>query len=366
MSRRAFLQESTVRHPLVHRHEAGRSHAGHFCPPKPPRAGVTLTEVLVVIAIIAVLIAMLLPAVQSARESARRVACSNQIRQFAIALQTYHQSDRSLPAGIVNQNRDHPQAFSNTAWQAIATPDTWFAEILPQLDEQARFDRFDFSKRSSDSVNVNLVAEPMAGVACPSDSDAQSSICRNRCKIFTTPQATDRMLGLWYAGSLGINPLMNGCMCCSPVTPAPGSSCCTGNDRGFPTVPGGTTSTATGMFAVTATKISFDSVRDGLSTTILLGETLPHENMHNGAFSTHYPVVATNIPINTFVPDDEWPITGLHLTNYSRASGIKSRHPGGAHVAMADGAVHFFAQEIDFVTLRTLGTRRGNELVSLP
>lgn len=331
------------------------------------RSGVTLVEVLAVISIIAVLIALLFPALQAARESTRRVTCSNNIRQFALALQSYHQSDRALPSGIINQNRNHPQAFTNSAWQAIATPDTWFAEILPQLDEQTRFDRFDFSKRSSDPVNSALVMEPMAGVACPSDSDARTSVCTNRCRIFTTPQVVDRMLGLWYAGSAGINPILSGCMCCSPTTPATGSTCCSGSDRGFwTTTASGTTSTATGMFAVTAFKVTFDSVRDGLSTTILLGETLPHENMHNGAFTTHYPVVATNIPINRFVPENEWPVTGVHLANYSTASGIKSRHPRGAQVAMADGSVHFFTDDMDFVTLRMLGTRRGNEIVSLP
>ena len=355
-----------MRHSRPRLHEAGRSHPQRLSTMKPSMPGFTLTEVLVVIAIIAVLIALLVPAVQSARESARRVSCSNQLRQFAIALQTYHHSDRSLPSGIINQNRHHPQAFSNTAWQAVATPDTWFAEILPRLEAQARFDRFDFTLRSSDPANVSLVAEPMAGVACPSDPDGGSSVCQNRCKIFTSPQPTDRMLGLWYAGSLGINPLLNACMCCTPPTPSVGSDCCTGNDRGFSAAEGSSTSTATGMFAVTATRVSFDSVRDGLSATILLGETLPHENMHNGAFTTHYPVIAANIPINTFVPANERPITGVHLTNYSRVSGIKSRHPGGAHVAMADGSVHFFQEDIDFVTLRALGTRRGNEIVSLP
>ena len=326
---------------------------GHRC----PRA-FTLVELLVVIAIIALLIGLLLPAVQGARESARRVQCGNQLKQFALALQAYHSSFDVLPSGIINRNRSNPDANATNAWQLVSGPDTWFAEILPRLEQQARYDRFDFGVRPGTPANVNLVAEPMAGVACPSDPRGGQSVCDNRCAIFVASSAS-RMLGLWYAGSLGINPIMGRCGFCTPQTPQVGSNCCAGGDRA-------TTEPPTGMFAVAATVVSFAQVRDGTSNTILLGETLPHENMHNGAFSTHYPVVATNIPLNTFVPNNELPIGGAHWVNHTIASGIKSRHPGGAHVALADGSAHFVAESIEPVVLRALGTRAGGDAAALP
>jgi prepilin-type N-terminal cleavage/methylation domain-containing protein/prepilin-type processing-associated H-X9-DG protein len=127
------------------------------------RPGFTLIELLVVIAIIAILVGMLMPAVQSAREAARRIKCQNNIKQLALAVQSYHDIFQQLPSsGIVNRSNGPFDPRSGTQL-------SWIVLILPQLEQSPLHNQFDFRFSVFNQPN-----EPQATflktLACPSDS----------------------------------------------------------------------------------------------------------------------------------------------------------------------------------------------------
>jgi prepilin-type processing-associated H-X9-DG protein len=150
------------------------------------------------------------------------------------------------------------------------------------------------------------------------------------------------------------------CAFCPDSNPAAGNWCCQGSNYG--TLPGhgyGWGSTV-GMFGRYKTVVKFRDVKDGLSNTIMNGETLPKQCSFLSAFAVNFNISPTNIPLNTFESNDG----GVSL--WWRACGFKSRHPGGANILLADGTVHFLGETIDFRIFNALGTRDGGEVVQLP
>ncbi len=337
------------------------------------RPGLTLVELLVVVAIIALLVALLLPAAQGAREAARRVQCGNNIKQVALALHHYHSSQGMLPR--TNCNRSPAWHTSDNAF-AKGSPDTWNVEIFPQLEQQAIYDGLDFTRLTGDAVvrpsqtvsNLELSLTVFPGLVCPSDPQGSNPILGNRCNLYTR---TSRGHGQWYAGSLGPALLREKCPFCptnaawgSSPTPSRQNPCCNATSGALPL---GEDFYVPGFFSNNAVRVSFDSVTDGLSNTILLGETLPYESCHNGIYITNPMTVVTNIQVNTFATPVEIVPDGAHVpaigwVNDQRINGIKSRHPFGAMASMADGSVRFLFEDVSPPVLWALGTRRLGSL----
>ena len=138
------------------------------------RPAFTLIELLVVIAIIAVLIALLLPAVQSAREAARRSQCINNLKQIGLGMHNYESVNGSLPPGQ-----------KSCCWG------TWLVFMLPQIEQQALFNawnfggdlvyyqmgsQYDVPLRYGGAANTTVTATRVNAYVCPSDGGATSLV----------------------------------------------------------------------------------------------------------------------------------------------------------------------------------------------
>jgi len=295
----------------------------------------TLVELLVVIAIIGILIALLLPAVQAAREAARRMECSNKLKQIGIALHNYHTARGCLPF-----------ASAYNTGQA----GTWAAFILPYLELQTLYDQFDFNLNMRDPKNKVAVTTPVSAYICPSDPAAGDPILPNRCDFNPTPS-----MALWYPVCMGPTK-PDRCDFCSQPNP---SYCCQGENYGTGKPYGGA-----GMFGRYPTKFAFRDVKDGLTGTIMAGETLPSHSIHNVAFGANFPMCGTTIPLNTM--EGKNAVQDHAGQPHYRVQGFKSLHPGGANFLLGDGSVRFFGEFIDYRLYNELGTREGGEVVKVP
>ncbi len=114
---------------------------------RPPLA-FTLVELLVVIAIIGILVALLLPAVQAAREAARRTQCLSGLKQLGVAAQNYQSTYRAFPVGMLMKPG------------LTYTESTFFVRLLPYLEEQSLYDRWDFKTPQTTPAQRKRTREP--------------------------------------------------------------------------------------------------------------------------------------------------------------------------------------------------------------
>jgi prepilin-type N-terminal cleavage/methylation domain-containing protein/prepilin-type processing-associated H-X9-DG protein len=371
------------------------------------RRGFTLIELLVVIAIIAVLISLLLPAVQSAREAARRAQCVNNLKQIALALHNYENSQSVYPpGGVADESPTAAYPAGLSIWGGPGTNNvaSWRALTIPFMEGGNIYNAVNFSVSLNDQTDKFAQWTALMNIntswLCPSDDNYQGVSDGFRSASgawgnypngdspwnpFTGQQET-RVPISNYAGSFGDNyaigaltPVQNPWETYPyPPTLLPGQirigwAGFWGTNWNDPisTPRGG--GSLRGYFSYRIQGIGpvrISSITDGTSNTVMLGETIPAQDADSNFWNHNGCTFGTTIPINTItlrVPTDGSTPFGIAdwQNRFSYASkGAKSKHPGGANFAFGDGSVHFLKNSISLVTYCALGSRSGGEVVS--
>lgn len=133
------------------------------------RDAFTLVELLVVIAIIGVLVGLLLPAVQAARESARRMQCSNNLKQMGLALHNYESAYRAFPPGCISRVTGPWSGVANDGVPEAGPGWSLFAMMLPQLEQPGLYETINFTRPITDPANRAARSTIVKEYQCPSD-----------------------------------------------------------------------------------------------------------------------------------------------------------------------------------------------------
>ena len=302
--------------------------------------GFTLVELLVVITIIGILIALLLPAVQAAREAARRMQCSNNLKQIGLATHIYAERHNRFPPTYM-----------------IASGHGVFSFILPYMEQQSLYEKLHLGTTSVGANESQAVRfTPISAYSCPSYS--------------FSPIVMDVNLAAarWVAGALVTYQGVGGAMTM------------TGNTRTMDGTSGWGYLPRNGVFCAKVAR-PIAEITDGLSHTFAFGEfvhrdteasssfALPPGNVRDWirstgtdttnivSYATKVVVYGINAKVNRGNNSDETPYNYLPFG---------SDHPGGANFATADGGVHFISETIPLTLYKQLCTCNEGEPVEIP
>jgi prepilin-type N-terminal cleavage/methylation domain-containing protein/prepilin-type processing-associated H-X9-DG protein len=326
---------------------------------RPSRRGFTLVELLVVIAIIGILIALLLPAVQAAREAARRMQCSNNLKQLALGVHNYHDTFKSFPSGYIC-----PADQAHNALGHYPSHVGWGGLILPFVEQKTTSDQLSIGagialhENLADPNRLKALQTPLTSFVCPSDTGPALNDY-NGDQYFldkTVPPAGDyggdyaNQSWKWYDWRLpnGTDKIA------IAKSNYVGVTC--GSFTTTPSIETPGKAKPTGVFWQNS-HVGLRDITDGTSNTFMLGERAwKYKNVIAGAANAIGFSSETNQQdANGGIKSNSCAVLGygyyginstrMRLMHMVRA--FSSSHPGGAHFAMCDGSVRFIGDTID-------------------
>lgn len=372
------------------------------------RAAFTLVELLVVIAIIGILVGLLLPAVQAAREAARRMQCSNNLKQLGLAVHNFESARRQLPTSL-----RPPSNVASTGEQSRVSVLT---DLLPYLEQTAIYDRYNKAINWNQGTNIPLSQTRIPAFICPSNPDGGV--------LDTAPPGTTPAYIPGIASTTDYSPIFGiapGVFTQLLGIPAPDSyrdpaEIFAGVNPPYTYVRGffpknATINSGTGL--QTSKGATFSNVSDGLSNTIAIAESsgrpfvyVKRKKLSGGNALTDTPAnssttdrlnsggwsrPASDIILFGSTNDPRGVLGGaiaFNTTNGHNLRGITytaqgvaqailglpiathgtgapySFHTGGANFTRGDGSVQFLSDNIDFRSFISLATVNGGETIN--
>lgn len=317
------------------------------------KSGFTLVELLVVIAIIGILVALLLPAVQAAREAARRLQCSNNLKQLALACHTHHDTFKLLPNGGRHWSA-HATFINGRPAVGAEQRMGWAYQILPYVEQRNLYEGQGVTGDDIDR-SIQVIRTPLKFLFCPS-----------RRGIQTLPDNAD-----WYSSGAdshhATNPSSAGRNYPHAQTDYAGANL---ENTGAITRVGNTVMVTVGSLTYLKGdgngSIPFSSIQDGLSNTFLLGEkrlNLTYIGLYQGDDNEGW---TSGWDHDTMRYTTRLPLPDIKAAGGDGNQRFGSSHPAGVQMAMADGSVQFVPYTVNDVVFASLGQRDDGRAVEAP
>jgi prepilin-type N-terminal cleavage/methylation domain-containing protein/prepilin-type processing-associated H-X9-DG protein len=345
-----------------------------MCPAerKPRRRAFTLIELLVVIAIIAVLIALLLPAVQAAREAARRIQCTNNLKQLGLGVHNYVSTNGVLP----------PQQVLMYAGTTVSWKSQWgvTSRLLPYAEQGALFNAINFTLKTSDPTNSTVVSASVNVLICPSEVNSQPTTSTNAKTGVVSVYGISNYgwcEGDWYVfggntappnrSAFGPNLSRTLAAFTDGLSQTVLGADVKANLPAYHDCPSSVPASLASPTAVPTPSAVMAAVAGAASAGCRVASG--HNHWCNG--NTFYDGLTTALPPNTR-SNAGTPAADSDLVSEDEDDGgptyssvtARSYHPGGVNALFGDGSVRFVKNSIQWQTWRALGSIGGGEVIS--